>query len=478
MPRYDRRGFIHHAAFTAGACFAGNAFAQSTAEKVVVPDKERLIELVERGERPKQSAEVTVVNPRNRVPVGIIIDDSTCLVNLNRFAVPQFAQVLGRLSHHAKLPWREWPVEIPDSFLRKFGEWAVENGVRGKFSIVPYPACVGRLDRMLPGWTAKELEDSLELVRSVIMPNWDITPEMITHTRVIDTKTGHPYPEFTSKYMENWDWPTGRSVDEIADYLAYALRILKNGGLNCEGITTPGGFGKKARPNLAQATLQSVRDVFSAEIPHYFTDLTSSGNNSVSPIVQYASGLEGPDPRCVVYVPGCTGDWTGGWDNTGPDGGADNFITADGKSGRMVDVIARGEPAMMFGHWTGLHFNGQELGFKIYQEVVKRLHARFDNLHWMKMSELSRYWAAKELTRIERVADAIHFHAPFACTEFTVRWKGVATNAAAIMTAGERKELQQVKALLKLVPGTWCQDGEHIIACFALPKGASKLQTA
>ena len=37
------------------------------------------------GDRPARSAKATVLNPRGRVPVGLIIDDSTCLVNLNRF---------------------------------------------------------------------------------------------------------------------------------------------------------------------------------------------------------------------------------------------------------------------------------------------------------------------------------------------------------------------------------------------------------
>ena len=32
----------------------------------------------------------------------------------------------------------------------------------------------------------------------------------------------------------------------LGAYLAYALRILHNVGLPCEGITTPGGFGSKA----------------------------------------------------------------------------------------------------------------------------------------------------------------------------------------------------------------------------------------
>jgi hypothetical protein len=346
--------------------------------------------------------------------------------------------------------------------------------VKGKYSIVPYPACVGRLDRMLPGWAPKELQDSIDLVRTLMTPNWDIHPEMVTHTRVIDTKTGQPYPEFTTKFMENWDWCTGRSTDELADYMSYALRILQNIGLPCEGLTTPGGFGSKARPQLAEATFQSLRDVFKAEIPHYFRDLKSEGTESVAPLVQNVSGLDTDDPRCVVHVQGCTGDWTGGWDCTEP-GGVDKFITADGIAGRMVDVITRGEPALMLAHWTGIYYNGKEVGFKIMQEVIKRLHARFDNLHWMKLSEVARYWAAKELTRIERGANGLSFKAPFACAEFTVRWTGAAKEPLRLHAGETVTTLDEVAAPLKLIPGTWCRDGQNTIACFALPKGASQL---
>jgi len=460
MPSLRRRTFLRHTAIAAGATVAPRVLAQVT------------------GERPPAApGGVTVLNPRARVPVGLIIDDSTCLVNLNRFSVPQFAQARGPDSSYHRIPWRDWPVEIPDSFVRKFGEWCAAHGVKGKYSIVPFPALVGRLDRTLPGWTQPELERSIELVRTLMMPNWDIHPEMVTHTRVIDTKTGHPYPEFSPRFIENWDWTTGRSTAEIADYLAYALRILKNIGLPCEGITTPGGFGSKARPQLAQATLESVRDVFGAEIPHYFRDLFSEGDRSVAPLVQDVSGLDGPDPRCVVHTLGCTGDWTGGWDCSTP-GGADKFITADGRSGRMVDVITRGEPALMVCHWTGIYYHGQEVGFKIFQEVVRRLHARFDNLHWMKLSEVSRYWAAKELTRIERAADGLDFRAPFACGEFTVRWPGSPARPPVLQAGAARTELREVAAPLKLAPGTWCRNGSHTLACFALPRGAAKLALA
>src|SRR5688572_22031949 len=251
------------------------------------------------GERPARAEGVQVINPRGRVPISYVIDDSTCLVNVNHFAVPQFRTAFGGGTAYTQ-KWREWPREIPDSFVRKFGEWCAEHGVKGKYSVVPYPACVGRLDRMLPGWTQDELKASIDLVRTLMLPNWDIHPEMVTHTRVIDLKTGHPYEDHSTRYMENWEWTTGRSADEIGAYMAYALQILKNIGLPCEGVTTPGGFGNRALPQLAQATLQSVRDVFSAEIPHYFRHLFDKGEQSVAPRVEYASGLEGADPKCVV----------------------------------------------------------------------------------------------------------------------------------------------------------------------------------
>ena len=430
----------------------------------------------EKGERPAPPPEgVSVINPQGRVPVSLIIDDSTCLVNLNRFAVPQFAEAWrGRQGpDFTKYNWRDWPHEIPDSFVRKFAEWCHDNGVKGKYSVVPYPACVGRIDRVLPGWTQSELEQSIALVRDLITPDWDIHPEMVTHTWVIDTKTGHPFPERSPKFQENWEWSVNRSADELSDYLSYALTILKNVGLPADGVTTPGGFGNRSMPQLAAATLQSVRSVFGPQpglIPHFFRNLYDKGDESVAPRVLLASDLDTDDPRCVVSVIGCTGDWTGGWDNSTPVG-ANAFITQDLQQGRMVDVISRGQPACMVCHWTGIHFNGQELGFKIFQEVVSRLRNRYGNhLKWMKLSEISRYWAARELTTLQwsDARSGLKFQAPFACPGFTFRVPLSATPAP--------EGLKEVTNAEQLRPGTYIKDPKSLTCCIDLPRGKSQLR--
>ncbi len=426
----------------------------------------------EPGERPFQDPSIRTLNPRGRVPLSFIIDDSTCLVNLAYFGIPAFAEVF---PDRYPQDWRSLPREIPDSFVREFGEWCHEHGVKGKYSIVPYPACVGWIDREMPGWTRKELEASLDLVRTLMTPDWDIHPEMISHTWVIDTKTGRPYPERSSRFMENWDWTTGRSVDEMADYLSYALRILHNVGLPCEGITTPGGFGNQALPELARGTLEACRAVYKAEIPHYFRHIYTD-ERSVAPRVEYASGLQTSDPKCAVSIIGCTGDWFGGWDGLSA-GTVDQFISEDLQRGRLPEVIDRGEPAVLVCHWPGIYFNGERVGFRIFQEVVRRLHARYNNLTWMKLSEISRYWAARELTRIERQGGRLVLQAPFGAPDFTLEAPGN-PGSLTLTVAGQSLRLREVKASSELVSGTWYVEGAKAVACFDLQRGESAIEMA
>jgi hypothetical protein len=428
-------------------------------------------ELPPAGDRPAPPPDgVRIINPRARVPVSFIIDDSTCLVNLAHFAVPQFAEVF---PDRYLQDWRKLPREIPDDFVRKFGDWCGERNIKGKYSIVPYPACVGRVDQRLPGWSRADLENSLNLVRNLMVPNWDIHPEMVTHTFVIDTKTGHPYQERSSRFMENWDWSVNKSSDELTDYLTYALQILKNAGLPCEGVTTPGGFGNRARPALSQATMNSCREVFNTEIPHYFRDLYTD-DQSVAPLVQRASGLETGDPKCVVSIIGCTGDWFGGWDGL-EKGSVDQFITADLKGGRLPQVIDKGEPAILVCHWPGIYFNGEEYGFNVFKEVVDRLHQRYDHLLWMKLSEIARYWAAKELTGVSRQADAFLFKAPYACPALTAELPSIAGRPE-IQHEGQTRPLKEVSSLRNLESGTVFRQGDMMTVCFDLQKGTNELR--
>ncbi|MCH2368447.1 MAG: twin-arginine translocation signal domain-containing protein [Planctomycetes bacterium] len=427
------------------------------------------------GERPRQDKGIEVLHPRGRVPLSFIIDDSTCLVNMGHFCMPQFAAAWPRRQQYKK-PWKTWPREIPDSFVREFGQWCATHGVRGKYSIVPNPACVGWLDRELPGWSRRDLEESLALVRDLMLPNWDIHPEMITHTRVIDLKTGRPLEPANAATMEN-SWPQEKkSVDELAEYLSYALKILKNCGLPCEGVTTPGGFGNLVKPELSLAAGEALRDVYGVELPHYFKYVAGGKDESTEPRIEHASGLGTASPRAVVNVPAGTGDWFGGWDGDVKSRGH-LYSNDDATSGRMVELIERGAPAVMLCHWPGMYTQGTREGFGDFKKVVVALNTKYrDRTLWMKISEIARYWAARELTAIERKAAGFSLDAPFACPAFTLRVKSKRAGPPKVTSAGRSPDLSEVRKARDLVPGSWLRQEDSLTLCLDLPKGRSRLE--
>lgn len=438
------------------------------------------------GERPRQDKGLSVLNPwGGRVPASFIIDDSTCLVNLAYYGLPQFIEAWpGHREKFKDTKWKDWPQEIPDSFVRKFGEWCRENGVKGKYSIVPFPACVGWVDRVMPGWSRQELRESLKLVRELMMPDWDIHSEMVTHTRVIDVKTGRPLEQKAdgTYWMENGGWTGERSVDEIANYIAYSLEMLKNADLPCEGFTTPGGFGNPRQDRLSLAGMQAVKEVFGVELPHYFKYVEDKGLNT-QPRVENAKGLDGDSPECMVNVVSCTGDWFGGW--TGIDygeeaAGVDRLITADYKSGRMVELIDAGAPAAMLCHWPGMFCNGEEVGYRIFQGAVKRVNAHYGKrVIWMKVSEMARYWAAKELTELVRETDgSARLRSPYPAPGFTLKLKSKSKTPPVLLTGEDRTRIPLTEAnptQIGLENNQWRRVGDAVELCFELPKGVSRV---
>lgn len=426
------------------------------------------------GPRAAQHPSVRVLNPRGRAPLCFIIDDSTCLANMGHFCMPQFHECYPDRAEYQQ-PWWTWPREIPDSFVREFGEWCAERGVKGKYSVVPYPACVGWLDRELPGWSRRQLLESIALVREVIVPHWDITPEMITHTRVVDLQTGRPLEEINPATMENSYPQQKQSADELAAYIAYALRILKNCGLPCDGITTPGGFGNLIKPELSLAVFEAVRDVFGAELPHYFKYIVGAGE-STQPQLEHVRGLGTDDVRVTVNVVAGTGDWMGGWEGS-QEPQPDRYATVDASAGRVVELIDKGEPAVFFAHWPGLYSNGSKAGLTAFQRVVTSIDAEFrDRTLWMKQSEIARYWAAKGLTTIEREGGTITLRAPFACPGFTLQIENAGTQPPRVAVAGAAQPLQEVADLRRLVSGAWRVSGTSADVCFDLPRGVTTLQ--
>ena len=160
---------------------------------------------------------VSVCNPLLRTPLSLIVDDSCPVVNLTYHWIRQ--RHAWKARHQPGVAPDRWEGDprkvasvvptIPAEFARRWAEWCGAEGIRGKFSLVPFPAGVGRIDEGFPDGPPGELEAWLDVVRNVLHPNFDLTPEMLTHTHVVDLDT-----------MELTDeWEQGEWVDPPAEKL-------------------------------------------------------------------------------------------------------------------------------------------------------------------------------------------------------------------------------------------------------------------
>ena len=394
-----------------------------------------------------------IENPLGRVPVSMILDDSCPVVNLNHFWIK-----LRRGNDAADVP----SVEIPVSFLRKFGEWCAEHGVKGKFSFVPMPGGLGTIDLGLPGFSKAKVDEWIHATKEIIWPHWDLTPEMITHCKVVSL----------TDWMMTDEWEQGEwaerpvPFDTLAPYIAAALRILHNCDIAAEGVTSPGAFQKVDLENYAASTLWASKEINDNPRPFLFCEVYHRKEDPL-PFPKLYS-LNKQTGECCAGIIGGTGDWFAGWEGNNREaiGHPDKCITEDLQGGRMPGLIAAGCPAIMVSHWPGFYFQGEEVGFNVFKTVVQRLN-QLDTILWMKTSEIAHYWMARAMADITDTAEGCEITSPISCARFTLRL----SNAPAANWTVNGAPLREVGKLGLLESRTWVKEGEEVVMAFALPAG-------
>lgn len=419
---------------------------------------------------------ITPCNPLLRTPISLLVDDSCPVINLTYYWIRQRQAWIQR--HTPNAPFKEGngdpsklhlvPETIPAAFARKWGEWCAESGVKGKFSIVPYPAGVARVDEGFPGFPQAEFDGWMETTHNVIHPNFDITCEMLTHSHVVDLKTW----QFRDIW-EQYEW-VDPPVDELVEYIAASMQILKNAGLPCEGVTSPGAFGIKQEEAYAKACLLAAQQVYGHQRPFYLLHVNIPPEEWPDVPIWHADKQAG---TAIASIIGCTSDWFGSW--TGYDAGSpDLFITEDLQGGVLPQVLGRELPAVLVSHWPGMYFNGEEVGFQVLQEVKARLD-RYDpdgsQTRWMKFSEIGHYWMARKLSDITvngtAQGSAVTIDTRFPTADFTL---AVDQPLARVQVNGV--DLRQVYSQRALAQETFWVDGNRTVCAFDLPIGATQLQ--
>ena len=153
---------------------------------------------------------------------------------------------------------------IPNTLGREFADLCKQYGVRGKFSVLPMPCCLGAIDEKLNHVPQRHLTEFLKIVRDRIAPRFDITPEILTHL------TAYRLEEGGFHHMYEDEWLARASVAEMTDYIALSLEILRDVGLPANGVTSPWNTGERNESDYAQAIGDAQWRIHQRAITWYF----------------------------------------------------------------------------------------------------------------------------------------------------------------------------------------------------------------
>jgi hypothetical protein len=319
----------------------------------------------------KVLAQASQPGTTGKTPISLIIDDGSPVD-------PLFYE----------LPGYETPFLVPREFTQRVAETFDRFDIRGKFTVIPMPSCLGRIDQSLKRVPPEHLADWLKLVRERIAPRFDITPEFLTHMQAYNLKSGgfqHIYEDV---------WISKAPIEEIVEYFVLAFQILKNVGLPATGITSPWVSGIDVEKKYAQALAEAQWKMFERKLTWYFLHATSwDAPRQCS--IEYEDRTRG---QVVVSVPANTADIF--WSMDQPTRqerqefikkGIDRLISADGRTGRIRQLIDSGHPVVLVTHWQSLYTQGTGLGLEGLGALAERIQKVFGNsLQWVSCSELAR----------------------------------------------------------------------------------------
>ena len=314
------------------------------------------------------------------LPISFIVDDSAPLINVYWWHAAE------RAGNGTPTLKSGEPVvrDVPVDFIRRFADVVERRQIRGKFSVLPMPAGLGTVGDGWPGCDRQGLEEWVSTARQRIAPRMDITPEILTHAGAVDLDTMGLLDE------NERDWASHQTHATLTPYIAAALRLLNEVGLEATGVTSPWDFGVEVESDYQHAIRTAMKEVNAREQTWYFLHTDGRGVEPRSQVVwrEGDAWLVSIWSQCGDFI------WdtmeTAQTDDAYVCSVADRFLTEDGRAGRLAELLRAGVPIVFHSHWQSLYSNGRETGLRVLDEVGRRVQeARGDEVRWVKCSELA-----------------------------------------------------------------------------------------
>jgi len=313
---------------------------------------------------------------KGKIPISLIIDDGSPVD-------PLFYE----------LPGYETPFLVPAEFTKRVADTFDRFGIQGKYTLIPMPSCLGRIDQSLKRVPQEHLQEFLKLVRERISPRFDITPEFLTHLCAYDLKTGN-----YQRHLFEDTWISQAPPEEIVGYFTLAFQILKNVGIESTGITSPWVSGIDVEKKYAKALGDAQWNLFRRKLTWYFLHAASDNENPFPCSIEFKDPERG---QTVVSVPSNAGDIFWSMDLAAKqervkmiNDGIDRLVSPDGRTGRIKQLMDSGYPVVIVTHWQSLYTQGTALGLEGFTSLAERINKVVGtSLEWVKCSELAARFA-------------------------------------------------------------------------------------
>ena len=278
--------------------------------------------------------------------------------------------------------------------FQEFLDYVSAHGLGGESSVI---LGYDWEDQGLLSRPTSELQEAyIQQVRRAYECGIDTHMELMTHGGLFDFSTG----QIPAGAQHEGIWLYEPNVSQ-EEYEAYFAGILDEGdkvGIRFTGVTWPGcgcdacelrfkelldSGGVEVNPNLWRALLSlAVQGRFRGKtVPcfvlgglqeHALTAMAEEGSFGVYDLYPHAD------------------DNFGIWENSPDRVNADFYISADGKTGRIVEKVENGAShCLLYSHWQGLNpANG--VGWEAFKAVVSRVEEHLaDRVLWMRPSAIT-----------------------------------------------------------------------------------------
>ncbi|MBR2372766.1 MAG: hypothetical protein IKA87_00890 [Lentisphaeria bacterium] len=306
----------------------------------------------------------------SKIPISLIIDDAG---PVNMF---HFHDLGGK---HDLI--------VPPAFALHFGKICRQYGVKGKFSVVPIPGGLGRLDQpsKVNRVSPEHIEAFVNITKEYILPNFSITSEILTHFQAWDLQ------RCSNTHLNEDKFVSNASAETIAEYVALSIEILNNMGLDPKGVTSPWATGIDNEENYAKGIGMAFKRALGKDKCFYFLH---SRDELKHPVIMYDT----PETGKVVSIPNNSEDAFWGTQNPRSFDAArqsakekiDSLISEDGRSGKLRELFEENAPLIMISHWQSLYSDGRGIGIEGFEYLIQRVNRVFGSqVEWMNFEELA-----------------------------------------------------------------------------------------